>query len=100
MSLYFLVYTMKVHGVQCCFGPHSVSSYGQKQLILCSIEEKIIYHTELFSFLVEYPHLRKLILCPDMWYMPDEVMQTVRPSLGVKLESNLIMFLLKETHIT
>lgn len=59
-----------------------------------------LHKGELFSFLVEYPHLRKLILCPDMWYMPDEVMQTVLPSLGVKLESNLIMFLLKETHIT
>ncbi len=28
------------------------------------------YSYRVIFILVEYPHLRKLILCPDMWYMP------------------------------
>lgn len=71
--------------------------------ILINNVKDICNNSILQSFEVSYshPHLRKLILCPAIGlYMPDEVMQTVLPPLRVKLESNLIVFLLKETHIT
>lgn len=71
MSLYFLVYRNESPWRPVLFWTPFSFIVWTKTAYFVFHRRKIhtcleLHKGELFSFLVEYPHLRKLILCPDM----------------------------------